>query len=137
MSSHTIDPNPTVRSEVNKLLFLQAALVAGVSSVFGYFGSQEMGFSALLGGMIALLPTSFYGWQIVSNPEQIANLVFRRHIRGQLGKYFLTFLLFSITFLFFNQVNIIALFSSYLFALLVYWVALATFKDRVGVNGKS
>ena len=96
-----------------------------------------MGFSSLVGGVIALVPATFYGWQIVLNVDQGASVVFRRHIRGQIGKYLLTVLMFSITFTVFNQLNIIALFSSYLVALLVYWVALATFKGKVRSNGKS
>ncbi len=135
--SRDLNPPPTVKSQVTKLLCLQVLVVVLVATSYCYFGDEGMGFSSLVGGVIAVVPATFYGWQILLNVDQRARSVFRLHIRGQIGKYLLTFLMFSISFTFFKQLNIIALFSSYLAALLVYWWALATFKDKVRSNGKS
>ena len=119
-----------VRDQVKKLIKVQFFLICIVSVSFLVFGGAVNGLSALAGGLIALVPTFLYGWRIGINPEPSPWEAYRGQIKGQIWKYFSTAIFFTFTFVIFESVNFLALFSSYIAALLVYWAALANCKEE-------
>ncbi len=131
MTSLYLNPDLFVPSQIKKVLLMQLGLVAIVSAFFLTFGGYLMALSSLVGGLIALLPACFYGWRVGLTLSFPAKQAFQGHVVGQAGKYVFTIILFSIAFTLFTSINILALFSSYIAALLVYWLALIIFTDKV------
>ena len=129
MFQSIFSPN-IVQRQIIRILKLQTLLIFGCVMGFILAEGFYAGLSAFLGGLIALVPAFFHGWRVGLDPQGSASHAHRNFIRGQLSKYFFTVILFSLTFKIFDKINFLALFSSYILSLLVYFIALLIFRDK-------
>lgn len=106
-------------------------LVAFASALgFGAAIDWIAGKSALIGGLIAVVPGAFYAWRVVRSTSRSAGRMLAAHVVAEFGKLALTALMFAAVFIGLKEVSVIPLFATYITTLMVYWVALMVF-DKV------
>lgn len=102
------------------VLLLQASVAALVALLFVISKGQTAGYSALLGGLIALLPNAFFAYKAfcyfgARSTKDIVLSIWS----GAMGKWILTAVLFALVFVGIRQLDIAALFVAYLLAVAV------------------
>ncbi len=108
--------------QVVKLQFLigvLAILVTAVKSLNSYAT-----ISAILGFLLALLPTLVYIRIAWSKKVLPPDTVFAKHKKAELYKFFVNLFGFAIVFIFFRQVHALALFTTYVVTLSSYWFSM-------------
>jgi ATP synthase protein I len=111
-----------------KVLGLQLLVVCAVALVFVLASGPEAGKSAAVGGAIAFVPGAFYAWRLMVSRNAAPDRLLRVHVVAEAGKLILTFVMFAATFAWMKDVFAIPLFASYIAGLMVYWLALISFK---------
>ena len=119
-----------MKAKIVAVLGAQAVAGSVVSCAFWGGGNVLFGLSAALGVIVGIVPTIFYAWRISQPSELSPPRAFGYQVQGEIGKYMITVILFSIVFIFVKELEVVALFSSYISTLLVYWCAL------IKLNGK-
>ncbi|MBP8202344.1 MAG: F0F1 ATP synthase subunit I [Pseudomonas sp.] len=99
------------------VLLLQAGISLLVSMLFVISKGQTAGYSALLGGLIALLPNAFFAYKAfryfgARSTKDIVLSIWS----GAMGKWILTAVLFALVFVGIRQLDMAALFVTYLLA---------------------
>lgn len=108
---------PFTRQPGFPVLRIQAVVSLVVALVFALGGGTNAGFSALLGGLIALLPNAFFVYKAFRYfGARSARDIVQSIWSGAMGKWILTAVLFALVFVGIAQVNVAALFGSYLLA---------------------
>ena len=84
--------------------------------------------SALIGFLLVFIPTVVY--VKVSNMKQIMPVyqVYGKHQKAELMKFILNFIGFTIVFIFYKNVHVLALFITYVVTLSGYWLGLSKAK---------
>ena len=111
------------------ILGLQLLVVGAVALVFVLASGLGAGKSAAVGGAIAFVPGAFYAWRLVVSRKADPNRLLRVHALAEAGKLTLTFVMFAATFAWMKDVLAIPLFVSYIAGLMVYWLALISYKQ--------
>jgi ATP synthase protein I len=106
---------PFTRQPGFPVLLLQAVVGLLVSLLFVTSKDQTAGYSALLGGLIALLPNAFFAYKAfcyfgARSTKDIVLSIWS----GAMGKWILTAVLFALVFVGISQLDIAALFVAYL-----------------------
>ncbi len=99
------------------VLLLQAGISLLASMLFVISKGQTAGYSALLGGLIALLPNAFFAYKAfryfgARSTKDIVLSIWS----GAMGKWILTAVLFALVFVGIRQLDMAALFVTYLLA---------------------
>ena len=107
-----------------KLLKATLYQIAALLLVVAFIGMTDklMAFSALMGGLIQILPQAWFSWQAfkyagASNVDKVVQSMYR----GELGKVVMTATLFAILFTVDKQWNYIALFTTFLLMIPLQW----------------
>lgn len=105
-----------------KIIGLQIALTAFLALGWWTVRDSRAACSAAVGGAVGFIPSMVYAWTIMraGSPE----MLLRAQYAGELRKLALTVLMFAAAFIWFKGVFVIALLSTYVATLAVYWVAL-------------
>jgi ATP synthase protein I len=105
------------------IVYTQVAILTVLCAFFAVWGGESSAFSALLGGLAALLPTIVMLWVMFLPRGQTPGQMVRAMYRGEVLKLVLTAVLFV---LFINWFSITGLsfFVSFVVTLLAYWVVL-------------
>jgi len=111
------------------VLGLQLLVVCCVTFGFLLASGLTAAKSAAIGGAIAVIPGAFYAWRLIGSRGAAAGLMLRVHVAAEAGKLALTVILFAATFAWIRDVSVISLFTAYIAALMVYWLALLAFKQ--------
>ena len=111
------------------VLGLQLLVVCAVTLVFVLASGLGAGKSAAVGGAIAFVPGAFYAWRLAVSRKADPNRLLRVHMAAEAGKLTLTFVMFAATFAWMKDVFAIPLFVSYIAGLMVYWLALISYKQ--------
>jgi ATP synthase protein I len=108
-----------------RVLILQALVTMVVTVGFlGVYGFSVDSKSALIGGIIALIPSCFYVWRSSrANSKDPRNLV-KAHYRAESGKLAITAVMFGAAFTQLDPIAALPLFATYVATLSSYWVAL-------------
>ena len=102
-------------STVVRVLLLQLGLSVLLALLFWGIGGRISGFSALLGGLICLIPNAYLALRLTlpRSDRGASGLVQAAYI-GEIGKIVLTVLLFSLVFSLVRPIDPVALFSGFI-----------------------
>ena len=109
-----------MKNQLLTLLMTQFFLVLVISLFFFVSKNISAGLSAFLGGTIAVVPAMLYAFKIINNKHSNLDKILTIHKRGMLIKYFSTFLLFGITYIYIKNYQIVPLITTYILILLSY-----------------
>ncbi|MDO6679027.1 MULTISPECIES: ATP synthase subunit I [unclassified Shewanella] len=113
-----------------RIVLLQAAIAGGTSIFFFALWGAQYGFSALAGGLIAVLPNFVFATLAFSHAgARASRKVVWSFFLGEAVKLLLTIVLFACAFGLLNT-SFMPLFISYLLALLIPWTAPLYFKQN-------
>ncbi len=102
-------------STVARVLLLQLGSSVLLALLFWGIGGRISGFSALLGGLICLLPNAYLALRLtLPRSDPGASGLVRAAYIGELGKIVLTVLLFGLVFSLVRPVDPVALFSGFI-----------------------
>tara|TARA_B110000305_G_scaffold240238_1_gene310269 strand:- start:2216 stop:2584 length:369 start_codon:yes stop_codon:yes gene_type:complete len=108
-----------------RVLILQALVITVVTAGFlGVYGFSVDSKSALVGGIIALVPSCFYVWRSSRVKSKTPRSLVKAHYRAESGKLALTAVLFGAAFTQLSPIAALPLFATYVATLSSYWVAL-------------
>lgn len=113
------------------LLVIKLQLILGiVASLACYTVDSTMvtGFSALLGMSLVVISTSAYLGLIWSRTVLAAEKVFAQHKKAMIVRYLTNFIGFLVIFTVFKDVNVFALFITYIVTISAYWLSLIIVK---------
>ena len=110
---------------VYRAMGVQAALLLPLCALLSLY-DQTAGFSALLGGLLCLVPHAYFTvCAFRYTGARAAEQVVRDFYRGETGKYALTLAGFALVFALVRPLNVAALFGVYGGALLLQWLTSA------------
>ena len=110
-------------SVVNKILAGQVLIVVFVTLGFFLLGNSISAKSALYGGLVALIPNWYFARKINKHKGEDARKVVRSFYAGESGKLIITAAIFALIFQD-PEIDIIAILTTYIAALTVFWFAL-------------
>lgn len=130
---------------VKKVLLAQTGLTLALAALFWGFNGFVSGYSALLGGLTAVIPNGFLAARLMlPRRDPGAGALLRAAYLGELGKLALTVLMFGAVFLFVRPLAAGALFSGFIAAQLATFAGFMTqsgsrgdnrFDKRTGITG--
>lgn len=103
----------------------QLGILAVAAGLFGGFWGRPQAVAAAYGGLVALIPTAYFGFRVFAQgaartPADMMGAVYR----GEIGKFALTTLLFGLGVVLFAK-QFLPLIVTYAACLLAYWLVLA------------
>lgn len=111
---------PLHQLPVFRLLVIQALVALVLAIIFMIFQGVNAGFSALLGGMISLIPNVYFALKTFRYFGARSAVAITLSLwTGEAGKFILTAALFILVFLTIKPVYLMALFISYFLVLMV------------------
>ncbi|WP_428356917.1 ATP synthase subunit I [Methyloprofundus sp.] len=110
-------------SVVNKILAGQALIITLAIASFFMLGNEFSAKSAFYGGLVALIPNWYFARKINQHTGQEAKKIVRAFYAGESGKLILTAMLFALI-LQDQKIDMIAVLTTYISALTVFWFAL-------------
>ncbi|TNF37168.1 MAG: hypothetical protein EP315_03055 [Gammaproteobacteria bacterium] len=110
-------------TQVRRIILIQM-LATLIVSVFLLIFGKIYAWSALIGGMTATLANAYFAWKVFAKrqetePEQILATFYR----AEVGKIFLTVLLFIGAIKLIKPLSVVTLMGVYLFNVLIPWLA--------------
>lgn len=106
---------------------LKAQIVVTVLTAIGVwiiYSSEHAAMSAMLGGLISVMPTAAYAMIVSHHKGYAAGDAIRTALRAEAVKIILTIMLLWIAFRFYVDVNAIALVATFIMVVLTYSAAL-------------
>lgn len=104
------------------IFLLQAALMLSASAACLLLGVTQA-YSALLGGLLYLLPNLYFTWRALSGQEtDSAHRVVMRMYASEIGKMMLAVALFSATFMLVQPLSPFPLFGTFILLQLSGWI---------------
>lgn len=120
---------PLHRMAVFPLLLIQLSLALLAGAVGWLWKGPAAGYSALLGGMIALLPNVYFTYKAFRYfGARSIRAIAQSMWSGEMGKLFLTAALFALVFAGVERLNVAALFVGYVLVLSIAACALLLVK---------
>ncbi len=108
-----------------RVLGLQALVMSLFTIGFlGAHGFSVDSKSALVGGLIALLPSGFYVWRSSRVKTRDPRSLVKAHYRAESGKLAITAMFFGVAFTQLGPIAALPLFATYVGTLASYWAAL-------------
>lgn len=112
---------------VFRLLWLQLAFCVVTSFLSAFWFGMVVGYSTLLGGLLAWLPSSYFAWRVLGIQEvRTAQKILRIFYVGEMEKFAVTAVLFALTFLMIKSVLAPVLFISFIVVQSSWYVLLFT-----------
>ena len=109
-----------IKSVMVKLLVVQAGVGVGLAAILWGAGGTVAGYSALLGGLITVLPNAFLALRLaLPRRDPGAQALVRAAYLGEIGKLALTVLFFSLVFTMVRPLSAAALFAGFIATQLV------------------
>jgi len=116
-------PRQEGQNVVKRLIAFQLAITFILSLLFTWMSAQASG-SALLGGLVAVIPNCIFAYRVFAHRgAQAAQAMVSALYRGEAQKLVITILLMILVFRFFTVVAL-AFFTTYIMALMVFWLFL-------------
>ena len=117
------DSVPGIARPVFRIVALQLTIAVLFSALVALFAGQGKGWSAAMGGVIAVAGSAVYAL-LVSRGSGDAKAIFRRHFRAEMVKVFVTAVLFVAALVLFQSAATVWLILGFAVTTLAYWVAL-------------
>lgn len=106
---------PFHRTPAFPVLMLQLVVTLGVALVLWLFQGLVAGYSGLLGGLVALIPNSYFAFRVFRySGARSARAIVGEFYSGEAGKLILTAVLFITVWLAVEPLNVATVFGSYL-----------------------
>ncbi len=103
-----------------KVILAQLIGPALLAATFLWTTNEAVAFSVLVGGLISALSNSYFAVQAFRyQGADNADKIVRSFLKGEIGKILIAVLLFALSFNFLENLNVVALFSGFLFAHLI------------------
>ena len=103
-----------------KVILAQLIAPALLAATFLWTTNPAIARSVLVGGLISALSNSYFAMQAFRyQGADNADKVVRSFLKGEIGKIVIAVLLFALSFNFLEGLNVVALFSGFLFAHLI------------------
>lgn len=103
-----------------KVILAQLIAPALLAATFLWTTTPAIARSVLVGGLISALSNSYFAVQAFRyQGADNADKVVRSFLKGEIGKIVIAVLLFALSFNFLEGLNVVALFSGFLFAHLI------------------
>lgn len=110
-----------------RVVVLQASVTVAIAAALWLREGGGAAVSALIGGGIGIIPALIYLRSMTAPPGTDAPRLLGAQYRAEFFKFVATTVLFALTFIGYRDVAPVALFSTYLATLTMYWVALVLF----------
>ena len=111
--------------QVSWVLSRQAALAVGLALVVGVLFDVNAGFSVVSGGLIGLVANLGYVLRAMRMSSGVDPVkIYKAQAAGERLKFVLTLAGFSLVFLQYKGVAVLALFLGYTSTFVIYWLAL-------------
>lgn len=112
------------------LLACQMGLTIIFSIVLAVIFGQLYALSAFLGGMVCIIPNGYFAWNVFRfNGAKAAKKIANSFYKGEAIKFFLTVVLFTLVFKWFD-IAPLAFFMTYIMGCLVYWLSPLIFNNK-------
>ncbi|MGI9288154.1 MAG: ATP synthase subunit I [Pseudomonadales bacterium] len=112
-------PATIKKPPVFRLILLQCICTVTLAAGFYVWKSDTGGLSALLGGLIAILPSAWFAWRAFRyNGTRQAERIVGSFYMGEAGKFALLAVLFALVFKLVEPLHIGALFGAFIVTLL-------------------
>ena len=112
------------RPKVIRIVGLQAAATLLISLAALFSGDKTLAYSALLGGLVCVLPNVYFAWLMFRNMgASAAKEVVRSFYKAEAVKFGLTVVLFALVFIVVRPLNPISFFLTYAVVQSVHWLA--------------
>ena len=112
--------NKTLSAALKVQVFVALMAAIGVWVAF----DAQMSVSALLGGMISVVPSAVYAVMVSRHEGYAVGGTIRTALRAEAAKIILTIILFWIAFAFYENINAIALIGTLILTVLAYGAVL-------------
>ena len=112
-----------IAKPIYKVVALQLAIVISFATVTLFFGGSNRGWSAAVGGAIAVIGSMAYAMLVVRGSSD-AKKAFRAHVRAEAVKMFITAVLFILALVLFQSAAWLWLILGFAVATLAYWFSL-------------
>jgi ATP synthase protein I len=117
------DSTQNIARPLFKVVALQFLIATFFSAASAYFGSVERGWSAAMGGAVAVIGSLVYA-MIVAGGSNDAKQAFRAHARAEMVKVFITAVLFIAALVLFPSAAWLWLIMGFAVTTFAYWFAL-------------
>ncbi len=115
MDARTPNKSPFHRTPAFPVLFLQLIVTLAVALVLWFFQGWIAGYSGLLGGLVALIPNSYFAFRVYRySGARSARAIVGEFYSGEAGKLILTAVLFIAVWLGVKPLDVAAVFGGYL-----------------------
>lgn len=120
---HNPVPARLRRPRFRSLLFAQFGSTLAMAGVGGGYGGTSTAISALLGGIVCLLPNAYFIWRSFQfQGAQYAERIVKSFYRAEAGKFGLTAVLFTFIFVAVPPSNPAFFFGAYVATLSTQWL---------------
>lgn len=107
---------------LGKIVAVQGLVLLVTASVLLLI-DQLTASSALLGGLIAIIPNAYFAkWAFRYSGASAADKVAQSFYRGEAGKFILTTVLFALVFIWVNPINVVVVFVTYIGMMALNWL---------------
>ncbi|AVR94615.1 ATP synthase subunit I [Pseudoduganella armeniaca] len=117
------DSAQSIARPVYRIVALQFTIAVLFAALVAYFAGVEKGWSAAMGGAIAVIGSGVYAL-IVAGGSRDAKAALRRHELAEMVKLFLTAVLFIAALVLFQSAANVWLILGFAVATLAYWFSL-------------
>lgn len=117
------DSAQSIARPVYRIVALQFTIAVLFAALVAYFAGVEKGWSAAMGGAIAVIGSGVYAL-IVASGSRDAKAALRRHELAEMVKLFLTAVLFIAALVLFQSAANVWLILGFAVATLAYWFSL-------------
>ncbi len=120
---HNTRPAQLQRPRFARLLLAQSATVLVVVALAAIGGGVSAAVSALLGGLVCLLPSGYFAWRAFRyQGARFARDIVKSFYRAEAGKFGLTAALFTLVFVTVPPSNPAYFFGTYVVTLFAQWL---------------
>ena len=119
------DSSKSIAKPVFRVVALQLTIAVLFSALVALFAGVGKGWSAAMGGIIAVLGSLVYATMVARGNED-AKKAFRTHFRGEMAKVFVTAVLFILALVLFPSAAWLWLILGFVVTTFAYWLALLT-----------
>lgn len=119
-----------IKPALGKMLILQGLALLVTTGVLLWV-DQLAAISALLGGLIAIIPNAYFAkWAFRYSGARAADKVAQSFYRGEAGKFILTSILFALVFIGVKPLNVLVIFVTYISMMALSWLLALRFIKR-------
>ena len=122
--SGTAARREAARGVVLRVLSLQLVVTVAAAVAWGTLQNRQAALAALVGGAIAIVGGWIYARKMLVMDTINPAVMMGAQYRAEAYKLVITIALFTATFVLYREISPLPFFSTYVLALLVYWVAL-------------